>query len=231
MENRNMNMKSVLLLLCVLVLIISALSSAHVVRSASGGTIFYKEDVAFLYLGSGHDGWRFSYLKYPLVIFLEYFNVPVPPSDRRHSTTVFRITPSGVVQQNIDYGEDNAGSPLFVTPFGDNLYGMCLGGVLCRWSGGSFQPATEEEQKQFGGIDHLDRGGRPEGPHDGWITQPIGTKPNQNFEIDVAGKFKIVARNDATNGRQHPKVVIDLVRPGRPKENLYNVDGATRWVS
>jgi hypothetical protein len=230
MENRMKSPKKMVLLILALVLIISVLSTVRIVRSDSGGTVFYKNDLVYAYLGSGYDGWRSSYLKVGWDAILQYLNVAVPPSERRFSTTVLRITPSGVRQQNIDYGENSAENPLFVTPFGDNLYGMCRG-VLCKLTDRGFQVATEEEQKGFGGLDHLNRAGTLEEQRDGWMTKRIGNLPNQQFEIDIAGKLKVIARNDAKNEREAAKVVIDLVRPDQSKETLYKVDGSTRWVS
>jgi hypothetical protein len=121
-------------------------------------------------------------------------------------------------------------APSFVTPFGNDLYGMC-GGELCKLSDHGFQTAKPEDQKAFGGLAHLNRAGTSAEQRDGWMIKRIGNLPNQQFEVDIAGKLKFIARNDAKNEREAAKVLIDLVRPDQSKENLYKADGSARWVT
>ena len=59
-----------------------------------GATLFSRGDEAYLFLGTGHTGYRFSYLEYPLVVVREYFHVPPLSEHRRGSLLVIRVTPS-----------------------------------------------------------------------------------------------------------------------------------------
>src|SRR6476646_794116 len=164
-----------------------------------------------------------SYLKFAVDVFLQYFNVPVPPTDRRFAMMIVRVTPSGTFRKDVNLG-DSAPTPLdSLTPADDGIYARCHWTSLCKLSDDGFRPATVEEQKQFGGIERLERDAT-DGQHNGWLVQHIGNRPSQKFEIDVPGQFKIMARNDGTNVLQ-PKVVIDLVRAGGPRENLYDANG------
>lgn len=215
-----------------LVLVLTALlliSHLHVVRDGAGGTLYQKGETVYLFAGSGHDGWNASYLKFAGDAFLQFFNVPVPPTDRRFAMMIVRVTPSGTFRNDVKLG-DSAPTPLdSLTPAGDGIYARCHWTSLCKLSDDGFRPATTEEQKQFGGIERLERD-VADGQHNGWLVQHIGNRPSQKFEINVPGKFKIVASSEGTNVLQ-PKVVIDLMRPGQPKETLYKVDGSSRWVS
>jgi hypothetical protein len=59
----------------------------------------------YLFLGSGHTGYHFSYWKYPLIAIGEYFYSPLSPSDQRAISTEMRVTPSGVERHVVEYGE------------------------------------------------------------------------------------------------------------------------------
>ncbi len=40
----------------------------YYMRDHIGGTVFWRRDEAYVFLGAGHTGYRFSYLEYPFVV-------------------------------------------------------------------------------------------------------------------------------------------------------------------
>ncbi len=53
-----MTVKKVLTLLFVVIVVIAAIAPIYFVRSGAGGMVYSKPDVAYLFVGSGHLGWR-----------------------------------------------------------------------------------------------------------------------------------------------------------------------------
>jgi hypothetical protein len=197
----------------------------------SGATVYSKGDEAYLFLGSGHTGYRFSYLKYPLVVLGEYFNSPPSPSDQRAISTVMRVTPSGVERHVIDYDQQGGNAVDLLTPFDDGFYGMCSGGILCKWTQRGFEPATEAEQRRHDGTNGLFRGNFNNQRINGWFVREIRRTPGDHFEVQVGDKLVIAAKNQATDHGEHEWISVDLLRAGKPPERLYDVNGTPRRVS
>lgn len=110
-------------------------------------------------IGTGHLGYRVSYLEYPFDIIGEYFYRPTYTDDVRGSSLVIRITASSVEHHVVDYGYGwDAHSPSSVTPFDDGIYAICQGAILCKWTDDGFKPATEEQKHRLDGTNHLVRG-------------------------------------------------------------------------
>lgn len=221
--------KLVLIGLFSAILAAAAFSDIYFVRDDSGGSIFSKGDEAYLFLGSGHTGYHFRLITYPFARLGEYFYAPPFPKNNSVSMIVMHITASGIERYSMNFGRDTGGAPQFLTPLKNEFYAMCPGAVLCKLTETGFQPATEEEQQQFGGIEHLDR--RALSNINGWSFKEIGHSPGQHFEVSIDGKFTISVRNRAAGPREYPNVEVSLLRPGRPPEELYNVDGAPHRVS
>ncbi len=184
-----------------------------------------------MFTGTGHRGVHASYLQYPFAALMEYFYATPLGSDRRVSTTVIRVTPSTIERHVVDFGEDTANAPNFLTPFDDGFYAMCPGVVLCKWMGNSFQPATVEEKQRLGGIDHLIRGDINNQFVNGWFVRQTRDVPGDQFYVEVGTKFAIAAKNEAGSEREPVRISVDLVRSGRPPEHLYSADASRRKMS
>jgi hypothetical protein len=208
----------------------AASSQVYYLVDHSGATLYWKGDEAYLFLGSGHTGYRFSYWKYSLIVIGEYFYSVPSPSDQRAIGTVMRVTPSGV-ERHVEYGENAAKSADLLTPFDDGFYGMCSGGALCKWTGKGFEPATEEEQGRHDGTNHLRRFDINNQTINGWSVREVRSSPGDHFKVSVGDKFVIAAKNLASEWRVHPPISIDLMRPGQPPERLYDANGTPRTVS
>jgi hypothetical protein len=227
----NKKSKKVIALVVLAVALAASISfKVYYLVDHSGGMLFWKGEEAYLFLGTSHTGYRLSYLEYPFIIISEYFYSPPLPEHRRASSLVLRVTPSAIERHVVDYGEAPI-TPDFMTPFEDGFYAMCRGAVLCKWAGNSFEPATEEEQRRLDGVNRLVRGSMDNQIVNGWHVRQSFRSPGDHFEVEVGKNLAISVRNHATDVRAYPWVSVDLLRPGKAPENLYNVDGTPRRVS
>ena len=217
-----------LIIVIVLVLAASFWFRAYRLVDHAGATLYSKGDEAFLFLGSGHTGYSCRYLECALTFVLQKFN-SVPEPDREvAAVNVVHLTPAGVERHMLQF--DKSSSPSFVTPFEDGLYGMCPGSVLCKLENGAFVPATDEERRLHGGLDHLIHDDMNDKTINGWYVRSM-RGPGDHFQANVGGKFSIDAKNLAVNAKQYPNISIDLLRPNATPESLYKTNGAPRWVS
>lgn len=224
------SMKISLLAVCAAILVAATFTDVHYVRSYPGGTLLRRGDEAYLFLGTGQTGYRFSWLKFPFVLVGEYFNAPPVPEYQYGSTTVFHITPASTDRQRVEFGEDTSRTGQFFTPFNDGFYAMCNGGSLCKWTNTGFQPATEEEERRFGGIEHLVRGDINNKDINGWSIYEIGRSRGE-FQVSVGGKFTIAVDVKATFPQEYARISIALSRPGQPEQILYAGDGTPKLIS
>jgi len=215
------------LLVLVLAVVMALTWRVYVVADGSGAKVFWKGEEAYLFAGDSHTGYHFRALEYLFVLLAQYFYFVPSPETQVGSTLVIKVTPSGVEKHIVNYGEWPAHGPLFLTPFDDDFFAMCPGGVLCKLAGDRYERATEEEQRRFGGIDQLARAGFTE--LNGWHARAAGL-PGDHFEVQVGKDLVISVTNHATNPRAYPWITIDLLRNGQPTQSLYNVDGTPRIV-
>ena len=194
----------------------SASSQVYYLVDHCGATLYWKGEEVYLFLGSGHTGYHFSYWKYPLIAIGEYFYSPLSPSDQRAISTEMRVTPSGVERHVVEYGEHAGNTALLMTPFDDGFYGMCSGGALCKWTDKGFEPATEEERRRHDGTNRLFRGTSNNQTINGWSVRGMGGTPGDHFEVQVGDKFVIAAKNHASDVREREWITVDLMRPGQP---------------
>jgi hypothetical protein len=215
-------------LVLVLAVVLGLACHVYIVAGWGGGTVFWKGEEAYLFVGNSHTGYHFRALEYPFVLLAQYFYYVPSPQNGVASEIVMRVTRAGIENHIVNYGEWPAHPPLFLTPFEDSFYAVCQGGVLCKWAGDRFQPATEEERRKFGGVDKLARGGFTE--LNGWHARGDGL-PGDHSEVQLGKDLVISVRNRTTDLRAYPWVSIDLLRAGQPTQSLYNVDGTPRMVS
>ena len=168
----------------------------------------------------------------PTVVTLSTDDPPVITAVGAGSTKVWAgdIPPSSIERKTVDFGKDTSHAGNFFTPFYDGFYAMCDGGQLCKWSDAGFEPATPEEQRQFGGVDHLVRGDMNNKNINGWSVYEIARSPG-NLQVSVGGKFTIAIDVKATFAQGDAKFSIYLLRPGRPEETLYVGDGTPKLIS
>lgn len=219
-----------LFLIAVVALGTIASSKVYFLREGSGGTLYSKGDEAYLFMNGSRRGYHFTYLEFPWMALKQVLNAPPFPDDRRVSDIVIRVTPSAVDRQIVDFGEETGGVPNSITPFDDGFYARCPGVILCKWTGKSFEPATEEEQRRHDGTNRLDQGHTNSETINGWSRRRVGFSPGDHFEAQVGNKFVIAAKNQSTAASQGSWVWVDLLRPGQPPERLYEVNETPRRV-
>ena len=227
---RNKTLTTVgIVLLAILALCFS--TEIYYLRESTGGDLWWHQDEAYLFLGSGADGHHLRVAAYPWETLKEHLYAPAFPDDRRFAVTVIRITDSAIERHNVDFGREAGNGADFLTPFGEDFYAMCTGMILCKWVGSHFDPATVEEQHKFGGVDHLLRGEIGDNSVNGWFRRSTDPAPGDHLSINVGGKFSILVENKATNKLSYPDISIELIRPGQAPVNLWHVDGTPRIVS
>jgi hypothetical protein len=221
---------TIAIVLLVVALIGAAFMNAYYVADGAGATLYWRADDAYLFVGASSSGYHFRYLDYPMVALRGYFNASLPADDNHVSGTVIHVTPFVVERYQLDYGKDSATTPDFLTPFDDGFYAMCTGQVLCKWIGKHFEPATEEQRLRHDGTNRLFHGDMSGQIINGWSVREVRRSPDDHFEIPIGNAYAIHAENHAKDVR-YPWVSVDLLRPGKSPESLYNVNGTPRRVN
>jgi len=207
--------------------IVLGVVNLYYIRDDGAISVFWKGGEAYLFLGTGHSGYHFSYLEFPLKAMNEYFHSPTLPNNKSGSITLIHVTPSSVESHILAHGTSAA----FLTPFEDGFYAMCNGGNLCKLRATGFEPATQAESARFGGVDRLVPLTNDSKSVSGWNVRHLGSSPGNHFEVSADGQFGISGRNNATKPGEDPNYSIELVRPGQTPETLYKVNAAPRKVS
>jgi hypothetical protein len=220
----------IVLLFLALALVLSASLQIYFVTDFSGGSVYARGDEAYFFTGASHAGYHFSYLKYLVVLITEKLNIPTSWNDQIGSSLVFHVTPSMVERHVIHDTEDNATGPRFMTPFEDGFYAVCTGAIFCKWTSKGFKPATKEEERSHGGVDHLVRADEIDLMVNGWHVRHTSRLPGEHFNVEFGKGLVLSVQNHATEVR-YPSFSVDLLRPGQPPENLYNVNGTPHRVS
>src|SRR5271156_2284241 len=74
----------------------------YLIREGSGGTVLWDASEADLFVGLYREGTRVSYLRYPWFLVKEYLGAVESPEDSARSTTVIRVTSSGVERHSVE---------------------------------------------------------------------------------------------------------------------------------
>jgi hypothetical protein len=80
---------------------VSIFEQIHFVVNGAAASVYSRGDQAVVILGDSHSGYKFAYLKYPLVRALGYLRVPADLSDQRAAFLMLRVTPSGIESHRI----------------------------------------------------------------------------------------------------------------------------------
>jgi hypothetical protein len=203
----------------------------YFIRDDSAGNLLWNADEAYLFMNVSRRGIRMSYLEYPLVLLKEYLHGVYGPDDQRTSVTVVHVTAAGVEHHVVEMlDEEQANTPDLYTPFEGGIYANCHGS-LCKWTGNKFETATEEEQRQLGGTNHLSAKDIDKSTG-GWSKRSF-TAASVDYRVaeDVGEKFTLAVRNKLLEPRGHSTVSVDVARPGQPPEPIWQCNGRPRRVS
>jgi hypothetical protein len=219
-------------LVVIAILAVSALIHVYYLVDGSGATLFSRGDEAYLFLASGHEGYRVSYLAFPFAIVREYFNAPISRTDYGGCSLVIRVTASKVERFLTHCGDPDLQYVAFVTPFEDGFYAMCRLSIVCKWTESGFVPATQEETRRVGGVSGLVKGDMKDQTVNGWNVR-YARMPGDHVEVPISSELIISVRNRATDVPkwQDPWITVDLLRPGQSPQTLYDVNGKPRRVS
>jgi hypothetical protein len=131
---------AIVLIACV---VASAFLHAYYSRHGASGDLLSNGEQGYLFLSVGTRGYRLSYLQSPDEYLRAHFRAGVSVSEVQSSIFALRITPDGIQRYEPQ--------PLLLSeidPVGGNIYARSKG-VLVKWSGAQFEPASGEELQRF----------------------------------------------------------------------------------
>jgi hypothetical protein len=196
--------------------VIAASYRLYFIREDKGGTVLWNKNEAYFFIPISRRGKHVSSLRYAWFLAKEYLGAIEPADDDRESLAVVRVTPSRVENHMLPQTDLRPGSgPSMYTPRKGRIYANCpaLGG-LCVWIGDHFEPAAQEEQRGFNGIEGLTE---KDFDH-GWSSSGF----NSGFTINVGDQFTLSV-NDSPMETENGAISIDLLRPGKPPERIWDL--------
>ena len=202
----------------------ASLWQIHFIRDGSSATCYSRQNEAYLFLADSHTGYHFPAIAYPFGLALGWvggYAAASDPSDQQPSLIVLHITPTSLERQ-IDPLNERDQDASFITPFEDGLYASCPGGVLCKWTGKRFEPATPDQIKSVGGFENLVLGSTGNQPVNGWLitkTFAVG-----QHEIPLGKDITVIMQNHGQTGAIYNWITVDILRTGRATERVYDVD-------
>ena len=154
----------------ILIVLIACLAvPIYFVRNYSGGAVMEKDSTVYLVLGTARDGYRYSVFGMALDLVKQFFRAPLSPDDLDNSILIIRVDPSATDAHTAKYINERDKIPEHVTVYQDGIYAECAGVKLCKWTNNGFQSVSEDENRAFGGVGHLDRAGADNSMVNGWM--------------------------------------------------------------
>jgi hypothetical protein len=214
--------------ICILVVLLSAGLSAHMIRTDAAGDVLSNGKEAYFFIYREKDGYHVKWIGYPLMAVGESLGVIQQPDDRRGTMYVIRITQSAVERHVVELTDFRPGSgPSMLTPIEGRIWTNfpTLGG-LCWWAGDHFEQATQEESRRLGGIEHLwhldnsyyrDRGG--------WSKDPLS--PGQTAVVNLGDDTELAAYGPEGRG----SFLIEMRKKGSEPITVFSLDVGSGLVS
>jgi hypothetical protein len=203
-------------------LIAMSFFQTYYIGSSGDGDLLWNANEVYLLVHGERRGYRMSGLGYAAATLKGLFGVIDSPDDRRLFTEVIQITPSAI------RGDEVVGTFAFYTPRNQNIYALHGQGMLSKWVGTHFEQASPEEQQKVEIATSVPM--RDFTDVNGWSARySVTTKINDEYKIQVSGGplTLVVKTLNLTDG----EVSLDLVRPGRSPETVYQRIGRPRRVS
>lgn len=205
-------------------LLLASVTISYTIRSGANGDLFWHGQEAYLFLEVGSLGYRSSYLRYFGEAITAFFNVPVPATDKKSQTIVFRFTP--VEFKRYDTEVSLLGPEM--APIDDIIYARSDQGLV-KWSGKLFEPANAEEQQRFvtrsvSELDFLNI--------DGWSRRSfifnkgvdekiLSGGGDVKFEIQLDGKPEIFT---VTHGEERDYLSVSWEPQGKGAQKFWYLD-------
>jgi hypothetical protein len=178
----------------------------------------------YLFLETTSFGYRSSYLGYSREAITAFFNVPVPPSDKRSDAAILEITPTEL--KHYELGSLSLG--LRIIPLDNIIYADTDKG-LQKWTGTRFESMNAEDQQRFLnrpeiGLDFSD--------FNGWSKQSLifnkgvdarlfDEGGNVKFDIQLDGKPATLV---VTHGKRNNFLSLSLERQGQVAQKIWYID-------
>lgn len=223
-----------------LTVLVVVFAPIYYVGDGSGGDVIWNSGQAYVFMTVVHRGYRMNCLRLVAEFLLRSF-IPFGASvqdNKSSSVIVLRIAPGNL--QRFDFDKMNAGG--MFDPFGKDVYTRDIDtGVLMKWSGDRFEPASVEEQRSLFAARASDR--IPAGPSydniNGWSKRATGGKVGPNalgtvveedarVVIQVNGRPATLVMN---SGFITHEAFIDIVRSDEGQQRIWYLDERTHRVT
>lgn len=206
-----------------LLLLVIVLSFLHVyyIGGSGDGDLLWNGNEAYLFVHGERRGYHVSYLGYLPELVKGYFGVIGSPDDESQFTLVIRMTPSKT-ERCEEKGEFH-----YFTPINNNIYAGHNDENLWKWTGSHFEKASIEEQRKLSGIQRLSN--KDFNDANGWSGRySITSKIKEQFPITLGGSQ--LTLEVTTLNLSEGDVSVDVMRPNRPPETIFNRNGQPRRV-
>ncbi|MGB9072840.1 MAG: hypothetical protein WCC22_09215 [Terriglobales bacterium] len=214
--------------LVVLALAASPVLQRYYVQNDNGGKLLWNEKEAYLFMNVNQRGFHFSYLGFAWVVFKEYFNVVPFPDDERLSATVVHVALPVVERHALDLANSPV-PPDFETPFGGRIYANCQG-VPCKWTGDTFEPATEDEKRMLDGTNRLSLSDFAKDAS-GWSRRTIACGLHDyQFSVELRDQGTLSVKVKSPEQSPYCTISIDVLRAGQNPESIWHLDSHPRLV-
>jgi hypothetical protein len=201
----------------------------YTIRDDNGGTILWNDNEAYLFMTEERRGYHLTWPSYALAALQQWLNAPPAPSDQKVLFTVIHVTRSGVERHREVLPDSLSIPPHFFTPVGTSIYAFSEGTVY-KWNGQRFDPASSEERRKIGGLEHFSSDS--DITINGWSKRGVGqVSTDSQFSVaigeDVA--LRIIQGNVYRSPTDSPTVLLES--SGKPPAEVWHVNGDPQIVS
>ena len=201
----------------------------YYVRIDGGADLLWNGNEADLFVYSFPRGFRISYLTYPWVVVKQLLGAPPLPDNEKLSAAVIHITSSAVNRYDLDVPEGSI-PPSMQTPIAGEIYANCQGS-LCKWAGTHFESASEEERRQFDGINRLIPNDIDSGAN-GWSKRSIGyALHDYQFSIGLGQEVTINVAVTNSQKAAYSRSSVSVLHNRQAPEGVWHQDGYPKRVT
>jgi len=215
--------------LCLIILVIAFFRwELHLVADdAREDVLLWNSREAYLFVGWGRSGYRFTCAEYLFSHIPAYFGIPRTVDDNHLSMLVFRITPTAIERHVADPYQMYRGFLVYV-PRGNTIYAYDGGAMLWKWAGTDFETLTVKEQQKLTIDPSLFSSQEDYTDVDGWSLRRSLTRLPPEFKIELQGKPVTFFTKQNNPGKE---LSLELRLPGGTSQKLLHVKHNFHLVS
>src|SRR5260370_19175944 len=198
-----------------------------VADDAREDVLLWNSREAYLFVGWGRSGYRFTCAEYLFSHIPAYFGIPRTVDANRLSILVFRITPTAIERYVADPYQMDRGFLAYV-PRGNTIYAYHGIAILWTWAGTDFETLTVKEQRKLAIDASLFSSREDYTGVDGWSLRRSLTRLAPEFKIELQGKPVTFFTKQNNSGKE---LSLELRLPGGTSQKLLHVKHSFHFVS